>query len=246
MSSSDSREAGRSATLPAIEYFQQVATVLQERHREPTKPRRQVRHEIHDLLDVLALEENGGGSRRSSERSGMGLDHRGLDGILFPTLMRHVREDVIEVEMVLVLARKPVWLRAAPGGALRLGMIEPQTVDKKVNRLPQVVAVSSGNPTIERDSRVDAVAVGRRDSGTGFEEIELLVDDPLKALRAGLDAEEDTRAACSGHQSQQLIVHAVSSRAAAPRELLSARDDGLTEGHDLFAVDRVMSCTRLK
>ena len=139
--------------------------------------------------------------------------------------------------MVLVLLVDRRGSERRQEGALGLGMIEPQTVDKEVNRLPQVVACFLRESDDERDSRVDAIAVGRRDSGTGFDEIQLLVDDPLQALRAGLDAKEDSRAARSGHQSQQLIVHAISSRAAAPRELLSARDDGRAEGHDLFAVD---------
>ena len=65
--------------------------------------------------------------------------------------------------MVLVLLVNRCGCEGRQKGALRLGMIEPQTVDKKVNRLPQVVACFLRESDDERDSRVDAIAVGRRD-----------------------------------------------------------------------------------
>src|SRR5262249_7583988 len=92
-----------SPTPPAIENPQQVGTVLEERNRQPAKPRRQVSHEIDRLLNVDSFELMRGNGVKVWKDILVGLDHLDLDRILLPTLMRHVGVDLVEDQMTFVL-----------------------------------------------------------------------------------------------------------------------------------------------
>src|ERR1044072_8419 len=90
-------------TPPAIENTQQVATVLEDRNRQPAKPRCQISDEVDRLLDVAALELIGGNGVKVWKDVLMRLDHLDLERILLPALVRHVGIDLVEDQMVFVL-----------------------------------------------------------------------------------------------------------------------------------------------
>src|SRR6476660_1962445 len=96
------RAAFYAPTPPAIEDSQQVATVLEDRNRQPAKPRRQVSHEIDRLFNVDTIKLMCGNRVKVWKDFLVRLDHLDLDRILLPTMVRHVGIDLIEDQMMLV------------------------------------------------------------------------------------------------------------------------------------------------
>src|SRR5262245_40168288 len=98
-----------------------------------------------------------------------------------------------------------------------------------MERIAEVVASLFRKAGDQRDGRLDTVAIGARDALYGVRQVQFLIDHVLQSLRTSLDTEKDSNASGARHQLQQVIIDAVSARAATPRELFSAFQYGLAK-----------------
>src|SRR5262249_53034481 len=158
-------------TPPAIENPQQVATVLEERNRQPAKPRRQVSHEIDRLLNVDSFELMRGNGVKVWKDILVGLDHLDLDRILLPTLMRHVGVDLVEDQMTFVLIVNGCRGERRQQRTLRLGAIVTKRVDKKVNSISQIFTSLFREACDQCDRRLNTVPIGSLNALTSFIQI---------------------------------------------------------------------------